>query len=501
MKIFSLLALAICCSVASNAQLPAGFQDFDVAAGLGSSTPIYLTEFDGKLYFYGNSGTIGREPHSVSGRNSAVLIKNMSPGSKNCIGLNFNRPSAGMNGKFYFTADNGSAGEEMYEYDGTNPPKLVFDPTFSVDSSSPDNYTVLNNNLYFTATTSTDGKELYMYNGSATPSKITDINPGAGNGVLGPVVAYNGKIYFVGYTADKGEELWTYDPVNKIASIAADIDTGTASSSPASLTVINGKLYFSAATFLHGRELYSFDGSTAKRLTDINPNSLSSLGGAKKNGFALFDGKIHFAARDTSGQSHIWTYDASNDNVQLAYKINPNGDSGPREFIVYNNRLIVTVNDGANGFELYAIDKTGNAAIIGDLCPGTNSSLPSELTVIGDELYFSANNCNTSGVDLFSYNHTKVGVRDVLFDAEVSIYPNPVEKNLNIEMKLTVSEQLQVRVADSGGKNIYDTGLLYYGTGKNKMEVPMRNMPPGAYIYYITNKQGTTYKTGKVIKQ
>lgn len=501
MKHITIALLAVLMSVAADAQMQPGFKDFDVAAGIGSSSPIYLQAFDGKLYFYGSNGSTGRELHVVQGDGTPKLVKNMAPGSKNCINMNYSNPSAGMNGKFYFTTDDGAAGEEMYMYDGTNDPKIVYDLTLSADSSSPQNYTVLNNTLYFTAKTTADGRELYKYDGSNTPSRITDIAPGAGDGIPGQMIAYNNKLYFAGHTTAEGTELWSYDPVSQQATMVQDIENGTTSSAPANFAVLGNTLYFSATTFLEGRELYSFDGTTVKRLTDISPKALSSITGSSKNNYALFNNKVYFAARDTSGQSHVWTYDPSNQNVALAHKINPNGNSGPREFMVYKDRLMVTADDGANGFELFAIDKDGNVNIIGDLCPGTNSSLPSELTVIGDELYFSANNCNNSGVDLFSYNEKRLGISRVLFDAEVEIYPNPVVKNLNIEMRLNKSERLQVRVADSGGRSIYDTGVLLYGSGKNKIEVPMRNLPDGNYIYYITNQQGTTYKTGKVVKQ
>ncbi len=502
MKKISIILAAIIACFTSNAQLQPGFKDFDVASGLASSSPLYLVELDGKLYFYGSDGNSGREPFYVQAAGVPVMIQNINPASKNAISNNYTRPSAFMNGKYYFTADNGSSGEEMFVYDGTSVPKIVFDPDFGPDSSQPDNYVVFNNILYYTATTAADGYELYAYNGSGTPTRISDINPGADNSVSGPCIAFKNKILFVGNTSTNGAELWEYNPLNSNISIVADIDTGSASSNPANLVIIDGKLYFSATTLQHGRELYSYDGtSTPQRLTDINPGAFSSLSPVPNNPFVLFKKLVYFGARDTSGESHIWTYDPSNGNVAQAFKINPNGDSNPREFVEYNSRMFFTVNDGANGFELYAYDGTNAPAIIGDLCPGPNSSFPSGLTPIGDELYFSANSCNNSGVDLFSYNYKRVGVRNVLFDADVNIYPNPVIKNLNIDMTLKRDEKLRIRVTDVAGNTIYDAGLLFYGTGKNKTEIPMRNLPSGNYIYFISNTQGTTYLTGKIVKQ
>lgn len=499
MKYLSSALLALAISAAAQAQMQPGFKDFDVASGIASSSPKYLQPFNGKLYFYGSDGNIGREPYvldAASGK--ATLIKNMNTLSAHAISLGYNRPNIGFNGKYYFTATDGGTGEELFVWDGTNAPTLVADLTIDADSSRPDNFVVYNNKLYFTATVDNYGTEIYMYDGTNPPTRITDINAGPTSSASGPMVLYNNKLYFVGTSPTHGAELWQLDPANNTPAMVADIDTGASSSAPANLTVLNGKIYFSANSFWHGRELYSYDGSAVKRLTDISFNSLSSLNIAQSNPFAWFSNKLFFSARDTSGQYHVWSNDGT--NTQLEFKINPVGESGPRDFVVYNNRLFFTANDGANGIELFAYDGTNAPALIGDLCTGTNSSQPQELTVIGDELYFSANNCNNSGVDLFSYNYKRVGLRNVLFDAEVEIFPNPVVKDLNIHMTLKRDERLRVRLANIAGKNIYDTELQAYNTGKNKIQIPMTNLPGGNYIYYISNAEGTTYLTGKVVK-
>lgn len=499
---FLLLTYLLANCVIASAQLPPGFKDFDVAPGLGSSHPVYLNEYDGKLYFFATDGTTGREPYIVSGSAIPALIKDMKPGASPSVANDYMQPSAFMNGKYYFTSDNGFSGQEMYMYDGTNAPSIVFDPNFTADSSSPDNYTVYANKLYYTATTAAEGRELWVYDGTNSPTRLTDINNGADHSVTGQVIAFAGKVFFVCNTPVYGSELWSYNPLTNTAALEVDIDSGAASSNPANLTLIGGKLYFSATSFLYGRELYVYDGTNpAIRLTDISANGLSSLSPVRKNAFALYNGKIYFNGRDTSGQGHLWAYDPSGGAVGLVHKINPNGDASPREFVVYDNRLFFTVNDGANGFELYAYDGTNQPSIIGDLCPGANSSLPSELTPIGKELYFAANNCNNSGIDLFAYNHERVGIRNILFDAEVYVYPNPVDKDLHIDIDLKNGEQLRIRLADVNGRNIYDTGVLPYYTGKNKTDIPMKNLPPGNYLYYITNKEGTTYLAGKLVKQ
>lgn len=499
MRRLSTIILGLTLSVTAIAQ--PGIKNFDVANGFASSSPVYLVPYKGLLYFYGNNGSSGRELHSVSGANNAQLIKNINPSSANAIRSGFKRPIAGLGGKVYFTATNGASGEELFSYDGVNAPKLVADLTFNTDSSAPDNFVVLNSKLYFSAWTPTNGLELYEYDTVNAPKRLTDINAGADNSVFGPMVEFGSKIFFVCNTTANGSELWSYNPLTNTAAIEADIDTGANSSNPANLTVIGNKLYFSATTFLNGRELYVYDNSNPpQRLTDISASALSGLSPVFSNAFAEYKGKIYFAGRDTSGDRHLWSYDPSNSNVTLEAKVNPNGSSEPREFTVYNNQLFFTADDGANGYELFAYDGTNPPVLVADLCAGAGSSLPSELTVIGDELYFAANDCK-NGTELMSYNHKRLGVQKVLFDAEVDIYPNPVRKDLHIDMKLKNDEQLRITLADATGRVVYDGDTLPYRAGKNNTDIPMKNMPPGNYIYYIRNAKGTAYITGKVVKQ
>lgn len=500
MKLFVTGALAMLLCVAGFAQ--PGFKNFDIASGFASSSPVHLTVFGNRLYFYATDGSTGRELYWVDAAEMPAITKNINPGLQNTIGTNYMQPCAGMGNKFYFTANNASAGEELFEYDGTNLPKLTADLTFGPDSSMPDNYVVLNNKLYFRATTAAYGYELYQYDGTQTPKRLTDIDTGAKSSVFGPTIAYNNKVYFIGNTDSLGAELWYYDPVKDTAMLAADIDSGMTSSNPANLTIINNKMYFSATTIMHGREMYEYDGTNKPvRITDISASGLSSLSPIAGNAFALFKDSIYFGGRDTSGETHLWRYYPGNGSVALAAKINPNGPSDPRYFAVYNNRLFFSANDGANGLELFAYDGVNPPALIGDLCQGPGSSVPTALTPLGNNLYFTATDCTTSGVELFRYNYIKAGIRNVLFDADVNIYPNPVVKDLNIDMKLKRSEKLRIKMTDINGRLVYDGDTLEYSAGKHKIDIPMGDMAAGHYIYYIVNDKGTTYLTGKVVKQ
>ena len=81
-----------------------------------------------------------------------------------------------FNNKLYFQASDGTNGQELWQYNGSSDPSMVFDINTS-GNSSPSNLTVFNNKLYFRASDGTNGYELYVYT-PPLPNIITFTNPG-----------------------------------------------------------------------------------------------------------------------------------------------------------------------------------------------------------------------------------------------------------------------------------------------------------------------------------
>ncbi len=85
--------------------------------------------------------------------------------------------------------------------------------------------------------------------------------------------------------------------------------------------------------------------------------------------------------------------------------IEQSSSSFPRQLTPSHNKLFFVANDGITGFELWSITDQGTKpSLISDLNPGNTSSSPEELTVVGKNLYFSANEGN--GRKLFYYNES-----------------------------------------------------------------------------------------------
>lgn len=496
----SLLLLLLVGAAATTKAQP-GFENLDINPGLGSASPMYISAFGKKVYCYANDGTSGRELFWADSATKPKLTDNLNTGSGHAISVGYGKPTIGVNGKFYFTATNGASGEELFSYDGTNSPTLVWDIDMGTGSSAPDNYTENNGTLYFRATTPTHGYELWQYDiTNKLAKRLTDIRSGVDSSLTGDVLYYKSNILFTADDGTNGNELWSYNILTQQAQLVSDIDTGMASSDPKNLTIIDGKVYFSANEQHTGRELYEYDGTgNPQRVTDIDTSFTSGVYLAPGVGFIKFNNLIYFAGR-YNNQVHLYSYNPTTKVAKLEQKINPNGNSFPQHFAVYKGRLFFAADDGANGLELWAYDGTNPPSLMADLCPGASGSMPAGLVAIGNDLFFSATDCKSSGAELFRYNAELAGIRNTLFDGSATFYPNPIPRNLKIELNLVRDEELRIRIADINGQTIYDTDVVPYPSGKSKIDVPMKNLPAGGYIYYIQNKDSTTYLTGKLIK-
>ena len=355
-----------------------------LVANIGSED---FTEFNDKLYFTGYDGENGYELWVSDGTPEGTeLLIDLTPGISE-YGYAYSSDIRGLtelNGKLYFSADDGETGEELWVSDGTaEGTELLIDLTPGTSESGYNYYsyirnlTEVNGKLYFTADVGETDNELWVSDGTAEgTSLVADINQKANGYGSNPsgLTEVNGKLYFSADDGEAGRELWVSDGTTEGTSLVADINPRT-SSNPSGLTEVNGKLYFSANDGETGRELWVSDGTPegTELVADINPGTDISYG---------YDGSA----------GEVYIYPASSD---------------PRDFAEFNDLLYFSANDGDNGEELWASDGTAEGTeLVADINPGVDrfgdgsGSFPRDLTVVGDELFFDADNGET-GDELF----------------------------------------------------------------------------------------------------
>jgi ELWxxDGT repeat protein len=211
-----------------------------------------------------------------------------------------------------------------------------------------------------------------------------------------------------------------------------DINTHTydfhpTGSNPAKFIDFNGTLIFDAQEYMD-HEPWKSDGTTAGTvmLKDINPGSMS-VGGAGVVGnsslpdyFTVMGSSIYFSAEYYPDGRELWKSDGTTAGTVMIKDIYTGGTSTPgngfrgyssvpAELTVLGNKFYFSANNG-NGRELWKSSGTTSGTI---LFKETNPSLtvggnPELLTLVNDKIYFRANN-GLNGVELWSTDGTPGG--------------------------------------------------------------------------------------------
>lgn len=200
-----------------------------------------------------------------------------------------------------------------------------------------------------------------------------------------------------------------------------DIVPGGSGSYPDDLFSVNGILYFSAFDAAHGFELWRSDGTPAGTymVADINPGPDHSLPAdmVAYGGYSN-DSDFYFLARTNSSQLHqIWKSDGTAaGTVQAMATVDD-----PRSLTVVGDTLYFYANDPLYGQELWANNGTYSGSwLVQDINPGPGSSYVTQNPVaLGNKLLFTAYD-GAHGIELWVSDGTIAGtqmVKDIHPDA------------------------------------------------------------------------------------
>jgi ELWxxDGT repeat protein len=355
----------------------------DILAGSVSSSPSNLTDVNGKLFFTSDDGVSGMELWKSDGTAAGtVLVKDISPGS----GSSSPRNLTNVNGTLFFLADDGTvSGWGVWKSDGTAagtvlikhfPSPQLLNPS-NPYSHSPHNLTDVNGTLFFAADDGQSGEELWKSDGTTAGTVLVkDIYP---------------KTFCEGYGGYS----------------SSGCVTRPNSSNPSDLTNLNGRLFFTANTGKDGGELWKSDGTAngTKLVKDINPGKQ----GSNPNQLTNVNGTLFFWAHDgTSGG--LWKSDGTSKGTVLVKEISFDSLTN------VNGTLFFSAYDGTSGQELWKSDGTAaGTVLVKDIRPGGFSSYLQELRNVNGTLFFSAYD-GISGQELWKSDGTAAGtvlVKDI----------------------------------------------------------------------------------------
>jgi ELWxxDGT repeat protein len=376
-----------------------------------------------------------------------------------------------VNGTLFFAANDGLSGEELWKSDGTAAGTvLVRDINQGSTGSGLTDFTRVGGKLYFSAYGNSGARGLWVSDGTTAGTQRIEVPLDRELSDPRDLVSFRGKLFFTATgRSDEGRELWQSDGTREGTFVVKDIAAGSDSSNVQSLTVVGDRLYFSADNRRDGQLLWKSDGTSdgtsivssrsgqpklltaaGNRLFFLSQRMLYVTDGTDAGTAKLTDGEVaevpmaymngilYFHGSNDLG-FELWRSDGRIAGTYLLKEINTHNEPGAAhsnisELTVIGQTLYFSAFTPGEGSELWKSDGTtsGTGRVL-DIRPGTEGSYPEQFRNAGGILYFVAND-GIHGYELWRSDGTEVGTRLVsdllpgVGSTDIRVYPYQVPR-------------------------------------------------------------------------
>jgi ELWxxDGT repeat protein len=239
------------------------------------------------------------------------------------------------------------------------------------------------------------------------PTRIKDIRPGETSSEareftpLGP-----GQLFFRADDGVHGFELWRTDGTPAGTALAVDLREGDPNGFPANLVSIGAQLFFTAydTPLAEGSKVFVSDGTAAgtQLLTDTYPGLPSNPAGPPlPDDFTPLGSQVLFTATDPEAGHELWRTDGTPAGTARVIDLHPGTEwSLPVDLTEFDGVVyfaaddsVIKHPDGSATYdrELFRSDGTAQGTFrVKDIYPGPEPSVPGELTPFRSSLYFAA---------------------------------------------------------------------------------------------------------------
>jgi ELWxxDGT repeat protein len=373
------------------------------------------------------------------------------------------------NNNLYFRACGEGTGEELFVFDGVNPPELVADLNTRTNDSYPNNLFVFQDRLFFSSDMGPNC--FWSYDGSGSPALVGDENLKLGG--IAYFTVLKDTLYFCAFDDDE-EGVWRYDG-STTPEMLTNLNADSNSIGMVGLTTFREKLYYwrlwienpQYDPLLH-TELCTYDRKNPPTILLEFAPDYSPRPDWEWSEFIEYQGKLFFSYVDSVNGAELWQLDGDNPPALVA-DINPGiGSSNPGNFGIYDNKLCFSADDGEHGPLLWVYDGVNPPSLTGE-----HGGYPQYLTEFKGKLYYS------SLIGGYPYKLT-------VYDGHLAPYIFNFAGNACNPTDLMVFHNRLYFWADNG-KTEYERGLwVYDGIDQARMiaKVPGSRYNPNALTPY-----------------
>ncbi|WP_421946477.1 T9SS type A sorting domain-containing protein [Phaeodactylibacter xiamenensis] len=378
----TLLSTVFCLIVLSaSAQLTL---ERDINQEPASSDPRDFAELEGKIYFTADDGQFGRELHRYDPANgTAALVADINPldASSSITQL------LPYDGRLYFGARFSAGITTLHAYDpATGSLGRVFD---SMNNSirNPTSLMVHEGWLYLSFEDPVAGIEVGRYNLETQEMELYDLNPD-GNSNPNFFTVVGDKIWFAANDGSSDSRLWQLDPADgTVENVAYDSPNGLYPSINI-LTYMDGRFFFRGFTQSTGEEFWAYDIAT-NSLLDL-PEVYPGIASSSPFGLTAFEGDLYFSARDVIVGTELRRFNTQTNQIELVADLNPDGNASPATLTVFDGQLYFVAEQSLSSRGLYAYDKATD--MVSEIVQLDGDGAPTYLTIeynTGTALYLS----------------------------------------------------------------------------------------------------------------
>ncbi len=392
----------------------------DLNPGLGSSLPDQFVAMDAYWFFVADDGVTGRQLYRTDGTSLGTQKLSVSG---NVYGLGDFSELVRVGDGLFCRARVTTTGPkyELYYSDGSVPLKATQFPT-NANDTNPHSLVAWNGAVYFAGQDPAVGIEIMRVVRDSSPSgfgiSAIDVKPGGAASHSNPdnLAVAQGRLYFAADFATFGHEVGFIDTagvVTRVTDLKTAAGDGIAPGTLALFTEMGGLVYFVGAASgpQTGRELFVTDGTTAG--TSLVRDIYAGPTNADPAELIAVGSTLYFAATSDAGRE-LWKSTGTAGITTTVRDINPAvGASGaPSMLTPFDGGLLFVADDGARGPELWRTDgSAGGTSVVNDLNPGAaGGTFSVPIRMLGDRAVFAGrNNFFASVFQLYTTDGTDAG--------------------------------------------------------------------------------------------